>query len=300
MTLTLGSRPHHLEDGDLVRYVDRQMDRAGSRRAELHLTACAECAARLEAMQSRSQSVTAWLGELDAPVPDDEKRALAMATVERARFRARPHAWASRPSLAAAAMVALLLTAAFGTAPGRAWVSGAVERLGAVLPGEAAQEQAAAAPARTQADAAAPPGAASVTADEAEPSGPRAVVPSRPRRPVLPPGMSEAVAFNPTGNYVLLRFDSRQRMGSATIWVKDIPGASGQVVAGRQSETLVPTSDGLQVRNAGTSRADYTVEIPTRYRFIRVQIGDEPETVIAVSRARRDWLWTVSLTDSGA
>ena len=112
--------------------------------------------------------------------------------------------------------------------------------------------------------------------------------------------MSEAVPFNPTSNYVLLKFDSRQRMGSATIWIRDIPSASGQVVAGRQSETLVPTSDGLLVRNAGASRADYTVEIPTRYRFIRVQIGDEPETVIAVSRARRDWLWTVSLTDSGA
>jgi hypothetical protein len=297
MTLTLGSRPHHLEDGDLVRYVDRQMDRAGSRRAELHLTACAECAARLEAMQGRSRHVTAWLGELDAPVPDDEKRALAMAAVERARFRARPHAWASRPGLAAAAMVALLLTMAFGTPPGRAWVGQAVERLGGAFPGQAEPEQPSA-PAARGADAVTRP-VSNPAAAEAEPPAAPAVAPNRPRRPVLPPGMSEAVSFNPTGNYVLLKFDSRQRMGSATIWVKDIPGATGQVMAGRQSETLVPTSDGLLVRNTGTSRADYTVEIPTRYRFIRVQIGDEPETTIAVSRARRDWLWTVSLTDSG-
>lgn len=297
MTLTLGSRPQHLDDGDLVRYMDRQLDRAGNRRAELHLTACAECASRLQAMQSRSRQVTAWLGDLDVPAPDDEKRALAMAAVERARFRARSHAWGGRPALAAAAMVALMLTVAFGTPPGRAWVSSAVERLGGVFPGQAEQEQAAAPPVQARAEAA-PPSAAGTA--EAEPSGAAAptVAPNRTRRPVLPPGMSEAVRFNPAGNYVLLKFDSRQRMGSATIWIRDIQNASGQVVAGRQSETLVPTGDGLQVRNARGSRADYTVEVPTRYRFIRVQIGDEPETVIAVSRARRDWLWTVSLTDS--
>ncbi|HVH12450.1 MAG TPA: hypothetical protein VM759_05330, partial [Longimicrobium sp.] len=61
-----------------------------------------------------------------------------------------------------------------------------------------------------------------------------------------------------------------------------------------------PTADGLQVRNSQGSRSDYTVEVPTRYRYIRVRIGDEPETVIAVSRARRDWLWTLSLADSGS
>jgi hypothetical protein len=277
--------------------MDRQLDRAGNRRVELHLSACAECAARAEAMEARSRQVSAWLGDLDVPAPDDEKRALAMAAVERARFRARPAAWASRPALAAAAMVAMLLTLAFGTAPGRAWVSGAVVRLAGVLPGQAEPESAGVQ--RTQTTAAAAAG--NTAAPEAEPpTAAPAVAPNRPRRPVLPPGMSEAVSFNPTGNTVLLRFSSRQRMGSATIWIRDIPTASGQVVAGRQSETLVPTSDGLQVRNVRGSRADYTVEVPTRYRFIRVQIGDEPETVIAVSRARRDWLWTVSLADSGA
>jgi hypothetical protein len=278
--------------------MDRQLDRAGNRRVELHLTACAECAARAQAMQARSLQVSAWLGDLDVPAPDDEKRALAMAAVERARFRSRPAAWASRPGLAAAAMVAMLLTVAFGTPPGRAWVSGAVERLGGVLPGQAEPETAAV----QRTSAGAPAAAGSAAAPEAEPSAAAApqAAPSRPRRAVLPPGMSEAVPFNPTGNYVLLKFSSRQRIGSATIWIRDISTASGQVVAGRQSETLVPTSDGLQVRNVRGSRADYTVEVPTRYRYIRVQIGDEPETVIAVSRARRDWLWTVNLSDSGA
>jgi hypothetical protein len=278
--------------------MDRQLDRAGNRRVELHLTACAECAARAEAMQARSRQVSAWLGDLDVPAPDDEKRALAMAAVERARFRARSHAWGGRPALAAAAMVALMLTMAFGTAPGRAWVSGAVERLGGVFPGQAEQEQSAARATTAEADPAAASGAA--PAAEAEPAAPApTATPRRPSRPVLPPGMSEAVAFNPAGNSVLLKFESRQRMGWATIRIRDISSASGQVVAGLRSETLVPTSDGLLVRNTGSSRADYMVQVPNRYRFVRVQIGDEAETVIEVSRARRDWLWTMSLSDSG-
>ncbi|HEX6912943.1 MAG TPA: hypothetical protein VF142_21215 [Longimicrobium sp.] len=291
MSLTLGSRPHHLEDADLVRYMDRQMDRAGVRRADLHLTACTECASRLQAMRDRAHVLSDWLGELDAPLPD-ERRALAMAAVQRARFRARPAAWAGRPALAAAAMVALMLTVTFGTPPGRAWVSAVVERLEGVSPGAAWPEAATAPAARASAPA------DSVAAVEAEPpaaAAPPTTAPSRPRRPVLPPGMSEAVPFSPTSNYVLLRFESRQRVGTATIWIRDIPRASAQVIAGRQSEALVPTSDGLRVRNTRGSRADYTIEVPTRYRFVRVQIGDEPETVIAVSRARQDWIWNMNL-----
>ena len=71
------------------------------------------------------------------------------------------------------------------------------------------------------------------------------------------------------------------------------------MVAGLRSEALEPTTDGLHLRNTSGSRADYTVEVPTRYRYIRLQIGDEPETVIAINRARRDWLWSLSLTDAG-
>ena len=295
MTLILGSRPQHLGDGDLVRYMDRQLDRTGNRRVELHLTTCAECAARAQAMQARSRQVSDWLGELDQPAPDDEKRALAMAAVQRARFRARSHAWSGRPALAAAATVALLLTVAFGTPPGRAWVNNTVSRLDGIFPGEAEKEQPAVL--TRQAEDTQESAAAAVEGPSA--AAAPTVAPARARRPVLPPGMSEAVPFNPPGNYVLIRFESRQRMGSASIWVRDIANASGQVVAGRQSETLVPTADGLQVRNSQGSRSDYTVEVPTRYRYIRVRIGDEPETVIAVSRARRDWLWTLNLADSG-
>lgn len=298
MTLTIGSRPQHLEDGDLVAYMDNQMDRSRHRWAAGHLETCAECSARLQGMQSRAGSVAAWLGALDEPA-GDERKALAMAAVERARFRSRgAGAWAGgRGTLAAAAMIALLLTVSFGTAPGRAWVGGVAERLGLGPEPRATESVPAVNGVRTPAGApsvpAAPPPAVEAADESATPASA-----GRARRPGLPPGMSAPVRFNPAGNYVLLQVDSRQRVGAITIWVQNTNTAEGQVVAGRTGEVLVPTADGLRLQNAAASRADYTVTIPTRYRFIRVKIGDEPETTIAVARANRAWLWTVNLAAS--
>lgn len=300
MNLTIGSRPRHLEDGDLVAYMDHAMDRASLRWASGHLEGCADCAARLDALRGSASSVSAWLGALDAPVAD-ERKALAMAAVERARFRARPaHTWGGRGMLAAAASIAVLLTLAFGTPPGRAWVSVAAERLG-LGRSEAGQDAQPVSP--VAAGAPTPTGGTMDTlritaaaGSEAEPGA--RTVDGRAGRPGLPPGMSAPVRFNPAGNYVLLQVDARQRVGAIAIWVQDSRDAVGQVVSGRTGETLVPLPDGLHLRNSRSSRADYTITVPTRYRFIRVKVGDEPETTIAVSRANRAWLWTVNLAAS--
>jgi hypothetical protein len=278
--------------------MDHQMDRARSRWAAGHLEGCAECAARLNAMQTRASAVSAWLGGVDEPA-SDERRALAMAAVERARFRSRAaHGWGSRPMLAAAAMVAMMLTVAFGTPPGRAWVGSAAERLGIGRTAERATEVAPppATPGR-QASAPVAADSAALRRTEGEPAAPTAAG-RRARAGGLPPGMSAPVRFTPFGNYVLLQVDSRQRLGAVTIWVQDSDQAEGQIVAGRTGETLEPLPDGLRLRNTRSSRADYTITVPTRYRFIRVKIANEPETTIAVSRANRAWLWTVNLAAS--
>jgi hypothetical protein len=295
MNLIAGSRPQHLEDGDLVAYMDHQMERARSRWAASHLEGCAECTARMVAMQACAGALPAWLEAVDEPLAD-ERRALGMAAVERARFRSRArHGWGSRGSLAAAAMIAMLLTVAFGTPPGRAWMGSAAERLGLGRPAERETEAVPAMDA-TRGTQAAPP-AAEAPGTQGEEAAPTA--PGRRARPGgLPPGMSAPVRFNPSGNYVLLQVDSRQRVGVVTIWVQNTGNAEGQIVARRTGETLEPLSDGLRLRNTGASRADYTVTVPTRYRYIRLKIGDEPETTIAVSRANRAWLWTVNLAAS--
>jgi hypothetical protein len=297
MNLTVGSRPQHLEDGDLVAYMDRQMDRSRLRWAGGHLESCAECAARLEAMRGRAAALPAWLADLDEPLSAD-RRAQAMAAVEQARFRRPASAGAgSRGMLAAAAMVALMLTVAFGTPQGRAWVGGAVEwgfgrpdrRATEVAPVQAAPGQRAAPPAADSMGTTTPPG---------ESAAPRAAGSRAGER--IPPGMSAPVRINLAGNYVLLQVDSRQREGNITVWVEEGQVPEGQVVAGRTGETLQPLSDGVRIRNTRSSRADYMVRVPTRARFIRVKIGDEPETTIPVSRANRAWVWNVSLAGDGS
>ncbi|HEV3052703.1 MAG TPA: hypothetical protein VGX50_20485 [Longimicrobium sp.] len=295
MSLTIGSRPQHLEDGDLVAYMDHQMDRSRLRWAASHLEVCGECSARLQGMQSRAGTVASWLGALDQPA-GDERKALAMAAVERARFRSRrAGAWGDRRTLAVAAMIALLLTVSFGTLPGRAWMSAVAERLGLGGPGAVGTEEVQTRPtnvtpppAPVQAEL--PPAVADESASPANAGGVR--------RPGLPPGMSAPVRFTPGGNYVLLQVDSRQRVGAIGIAVQETDQAVAQVVAGRTGETLEPTADGIRLRNTRSSRADYTISIPTRYRFIRIKIADEPETTIAVSRASRAWLWNVNLAAS--
>lgn len=292
MTSQAGSPPRHLEDGDLIGYMDGALELAAHRRAEGHLTYCGDCRQRMDALRAGFGAASKWLAVLD-PAPDDARRALAMAAVERARFRRRaPAAWNRSGMLAAAASVALLLTVAFGTPNGRAWVGDAAERLGIgprpvrVQEAEAPTEPAALAVAESAVVAS--PAAAAPPATASAPGAGRGGT---------PPGMSEPVHFSPRGNYVLLHFESRQRAGAAAIWVRDEPRATGQVVGGRRSETLVPTADGLRVRNQASSRADYTIVIPTRFRYLRVQIGDEPETLIPISRASREWLWTMSLSE---
>jgi hypothetical protein len=298
MSLTIGSRPQHLEDGDLVAYMDHQMDRSRLRWAASHLEVCGECSARLQGMQSRAGAVSSWLGALDQPA-GDERKALAMAAVERARFRRRgAGAWADRRTLAAAAMIALLLTVSFGTLPGRAWMSAVAERLGVGRPDAVNTEEAQMQPAPVT-EGAAPPAQAGPPAGAADESATLANA-GRVRRPGLPPGMSAPVQFNPGSNYVLLQVDSRQRVGAIGIAVQETDQAVAQVVSGRTGETLEPTADGIRLRNTRSSRADYTISIPTRYRFIRIKIGDEPETTIAVSRASRAWLWNVNLAASDA
>src|SRR5687768_6424114 len=186
MNLTAGSRPQHLEDGDLVAYMDHQMDRSRSRWAASHLEGCAECAARMSAMQARAGALSAWLGAVDEPVAD-ERRALAMAAVERARFRSRAsQGWGSRGMLAAAAMVAMLLTVAFGTPPGRAWMGSAAERLGFGGPGERATESVPSMGATPGRQADAPQVDSAGGLEEAEAAAPTA--PGRRPRPAgLPP-----------------------------------------------------------------------------------------------------------------
>ena len=301
MTLLTGSR--HLGDDDLLRYMDHQLDREGMRLTGVHLRTCAECAGRLDGLRQKSAMASEWLSLLEVAAPDPARRAAAQAAMESARFR-RPSAGPVGPAwMKAAAAVVLMVGVGVATEPGRAFMAQGIERAAGREPGPVAtqvlewlgqrrrMDPVTFPPART----APPPPVA-----PAAPVPPPAAAEATPRaaRPSVKPGMSAPVSFRPAGPDVTLTFASVQSVGIAQVWIREVPQASAQAVARYRGEEMVGGPPGLEVRNHEGSRADYTVIIPARYRYIRVRVGDAPEIVIHVPKSKQEWIWTVNLQTS--
>ena len=301
MTLIPGSR--HYGDDDLIRYMDHQLEREAARLMGVHLRTCARCAARLEDMKKTSATVSTLLADLAVEMPDDNKRAVALAAVERARFRRSASGPLGSAWMRAAAAVVLMVGVAFGTSPGRAWVAGTVARVAEPAPGSLTARvvewlDEGKEPVERGILVADPPEPRAVekavgqpgAVGEAERSGGAAA-------PPLPRGVSPLMRFSPPGPDIELVFHSVQAAGGATLVMRDVEGANAQVVMGMQGESLVPTAGGLEVRNRADSRADYMITIPTRFRFVRVKIGEQ-ETYIPIRKSKQEWVWTINLKTS--
>jgi anti-sigma factor RsiW len=100
----------------------------------VHLRTCAGCAARYAELRKRSATVGRWLDDLGVELPDPNKRAVALAAVERARFRSSATGPLGSGWMRAAAVFLLMTGFAFGTGTGRAWVAGAIVRLAGDTP----------------------------------------------------------------------------------------------------------------------------------------------------------------------
>jgi hypothetical protein len=305
MSLLTGSR--HLGDDDLIRYIDHALDHEGMRLGGVHLRTCAECTARMEGLRRSSDGVHAWLALIPGE-PDPARRDAARAALERARFRRRAAGPVGSAWMKAAAAIVLLVGLGMATEPGRAFVANGIVRAAGRDPGPVAtrmvewlgqrrqlergtlavrERRAAPQPA---ADAAPPPPPASAVS---------AAPPARPRLVRVKPGTSAAVRFRPAGPDVVITFASVQSRGSAQLWIReDATQMTAQATRGYRGEELATSPAGLVVRNGESSRADYTIVIPARYRYIRVRVGDGPESAIPLSKGKQDWLWNISLQHS--
>jgi hypothetical protein len=303
MSVLAGSR--HLGDDDLIRYMDHQLDREGQRLMGAHLRTCAACTARLEGFQQKSQLAKEWLDLLPAEMPDPGKRAVALAALDRARFRRRrvpvPPAW-----IKAAAAVVLLVSVGMATEPMRAFVARGVVMCCGGAPGSAAarlvewlgQERQLEQPQLVSVETvdAAPPAVVHAPETRAPAAAPARAAAERPA-PVKR-GMSAPMQFTPAGPDVLLVFNSVQVAGTATIWIREVPHANVQAVRRYGDEEMVSSRAGLEVRNRPSSRAEYVITVPSRYRYIRVRVADGPEVQIAINKSKQEWIWTISLQSS--
>lgn len=304
MSVMAGSR--HLGDDDLIRYMDHQLDRDGQRTMGTHLRLCDACSARLEGFRQKSALAQEWLTLLPAEMPDPGKRAVALAALDRARFRRRPTPLASAWVKAAAAIV-LLVSVGMATEPVRAFVARGVVKLGGSEPGSAAarlvewlgQEKQLQHPVLVAAKPVHAPVASTVEmADTVMKTVPvRRTAPAERTTPAKR-GVSAPITFTPAGPDVSLVFNSVQAAGNATIWIREVPRANVQSVRNYRGEELVTGADGLEVRNRPGSRADYVITIPTRYRYILVRVADGPEVRIGITKSKREWVWTIGLQNS--
>ena len=304
MTLLTGSR--HLGDDDLLRYIDHALDHEGMRLGGVHLRTCAACAARADDLRRTSALAREWLSALDLGAPDPARRAAAQAAMERARFRRPSGGPVGAPWMKAAAAIVLMVGGGLATEPGRAFVAEGIVRAAGRDPGPAALWMLERLGRRPQLDRAPltpvrlePPPAAEPAAPAPQPAAAAPARSARAPRETIKPGMSRTVRFLPAGPDVALTFASVQSVGIAQVWIREAATqASVQAVSAYRGEEFVPGAAGLEVRNQEASRADYTIVIPARYRYIRVRVGDAPEVLIHVPKSKQEWVWTVNLQTS--
>lgn len=100
----------HLPEGALVALLDDEMDGAAAKTARAHLALCADCSARLEALDRADRRVRDWMTAHDpAPPPRDA-------------YVLEPARSAPSPRLRWAAAAALVLAIAVAAGPARAWI----------------------------------------------------------------------------------------------------------------------------------------------------------------------------------
>jgi hypothetical protein len=111
----------HLDDGDLIRYLDHAVEGAERRDAVRHLSGCEACAERLAEFGEQSERAAEYLGALDVNARADElTRARALSAARRARPARR--GGGSVRALRAAAVAAVVAVGALTVQPVRAWL----------------------------------------------------------------------------------------------------------------------------------------------------------------------------------
>ncbi len=301
-----GSR--HLGDDDLIRYMDHQLDHEGQRLMGAHLRTCDGCTSRLDGYRQKAALAREWLDLLPAEMPDPGKRAVALAAVDRARFRRRSTGPLGAAWIKAAAAVVLLVSVGLATEPIRGMVARAAVKVGGREPGSAAvriaewlghkqpQPQQPRPPRILSGDAPEPPPPVVYAPETNTPT--EAPARARHAAPAVKRGMSPPLQFTPDGPDVSLMFGSVQAAGTATIWIREVPRASVQAVRRYGGEEMVAADSGLVVRNRPNSRAEYVITVPSRYRFIRVRVADGPVVQIATIKSKQEWIWTINLQSS--
>ncbi len=106
----------HLNDRQLLAYLENDLPPARRERAEVHLSACPACRARLEALTQTAGHLTATLHTVEEQVPSDSARSWEMVARRWKKQRPRPPILPFRPRLRYLATLAVLALFVVGLA----------------------------------------------------------------------------------------------------------------------------------------------------------------------------------------
>jgi hypothetical protein len=120
----------HLEEDELIRRMDGELDRAETDRVDAHLAACDRCRQALAELEALARRFSTSVALLDPPASHDPRAVRIPAGASAS--------WMASPVWRAAAAIAVLAGLAFAIAPIRAWMA---ERLGLAI-GPAAESPA--------------------------------------------------------------------------------------------------------------------------------------------------------------
>ena len=236
MNRTSSPEAAHLDEGDIVRYYDRELEDADRKWVEDHLGACRACSDRLDLFAEQSSAVTGTMIRADLPLPRLARRQPAKHTAPPPRLRT----WQR-----AAAIAVIVGGAAFATQPVRAWMVDRWDGLREILAGSQPPVQ--------------------EVIEEAAPVSPELTAPPN----------TLSIGFEPTTDSLVLRIATRQASGEIQTQATDDVKFSAEIIGGGD-ETIDVLPDGVFLRNTAASTARYRLHIPEGIRVVVIAIEGEP------------------------
>lgn len=269
----------HLDEAELLRHLEGETETSAG--VTVHLQECAACAERANQLEKERAAVAALLHELSASGAPATRRDAALTAMVRAQER-RARSRLRHPALVAAAAVFLfLLGVGAGTATARGFIAGGIEHIAALLQRNPVQGESSASANASGSLAEAPlEVTTSANADD-------------------PPAGRGGVSFTPSSDELLIRFRSMQREGLVTLWIRNARQVRAERDDGGDPAIFLPGPQALEVANERGSAASYSIVVPSHLRRVRIQVGNGPDAVIPVVRARPEWIWTYNLAAPG-
>jgi hypothetical protein len=227
----------HLDDGQLVRYLDSEGSAEETRRWDEHLGACPRCRGEAETLRNNSRALSRWLAAADFDTIAAPATAAAAAPAMRPGRRGVWHRarGGSGPWLKAAVITLLLAAPLAALPPMREWIAHQV---------------------------------ASLRADD-----PAVILPAQ--APASGDAQGGVIRFVPAHGSFRVVVDEPQREGFLRVGRTAGPEAVLEIRgAGTRPEPVV-SARGIRIANSREARTSYTLSLPPEVDAVSVDIGGQ-------------------------